>query len=76
MEQLKGCKEVAIDKLRNGTHYKYITWDLNFAQTRRNLITFEEQMGRENFFVNRNSNVCFPHDKLEPGTLFDEVDHS
>ena len=27
MEQLKGCKEIAIDKLRNGTHYKYITWD-------------------------------------------------
>lgn len=47
--------------------YKYITWDLNFAQTRRNLITFEEHMGRENFFVNRNSNVCFPHDKLGPG---------
>ena len=27
MEQLQGCKEVSIDKLRNGTHYKYITWD-------------------------------------------------
>ena len=27
MEQLKGCKEVTIDKLSDDTHYKYITWD-------------------------------------------------
>ena len=27
MEQLNGCKEVPISKLKNGTHYRYITWD-------------------------------------------------
>ena len=63
MEQLQGCKEVSIDKLRNGTHYKYITWDYKTKKQKYRgggLLKFK----RDKFLVFTNGEITWTVSKV------------